>query len=249
MELFAEFKFDESADPFTDSEDPLQPPDHFERDTDPAQLLRGQLASYVAALSGSQFRVHGFTILIRGKLARLMHWDRNGAVVSRAFNYTKFNYLGLFLQHYDRVVDRRGHDPTVTIPSRSTLRKVTKHDQKTLAEYNERHQEFRVMLIPDPDDVSRESEFLISYPPKYTRSPFGRATKPMAGYDLKQSRFVFVKDYWRPVGSDKEGDIGSHGYKSPAFCLFTFSPDSSSNRTRVLFCPFLQSSSSHTRLP
>lgn len=80
---------------------------------------------------------------------------------------------------------------------------VTKSDQRTLVEYNiERHHEFRVMLISDRDNASRESEFLISYPPKYpSDSPFGRA------YDLKQSRFVSVKDYWRPVGSDKEGDI------------------------------------------
>jgi hypothetical protein len=31
----------------------------------------------------------------------------------------------------------------------------------------------------------------------------------MVAYDLQESRLVFVKDYWRPVGSDKEGDIYS----------------------------------------
>jgi hypothetical protein len=102
MDIFAEFKFDANADPFIDPEGHT-PNKEFERDTDAARLLRGQLSSYVAALSGSQFRVHVFTILIFGCFARLMFWDRNGAVVSRAFDYTRFNYIGLFLQQYDQM--------------------------------------------------------------------------------------------------------------------------------------------------
>ncbi len=208
MELFAEFKFDVSSDPFIDPEHPHVPNNNFERDTDTARLLRGQLASYVSALSGSQFRVHVFTILICGKFARLMYWDRNGAMVTRAFDYTRFNYLGLFLKHYNQDVNHRGHDSTITIPSQKRLKRVPISDQTDLAAYNDRHQEFRLMMIPDRDDASQQSEFLISYPPKYTsRSPFGRATRPMIAHDLQQSRLVFVKDYWRPVGSDKEGEI------------------------------------------
>lgn len=26
-------------------------------------------------------------------------------------------------------------------------------------------------------------------------------------FDVEESRLVFVKDYWRPVESDKEGDV------------------------------------------
>ena len=204
MELFAEFKFDANADPFVDSESHI-PNKEFERDTDVARLLRGQLSSYVAALSGSQFRVHVFTILIFGRFARLMFWDRNGAVVSRAFDYTRFHYLGLFLQQYNLNVDRREHDPSVTIPG---LSRLATYDLSELKNDNVRHREFRMMLIPDRDDPSKKSGFLISYPPKYTsRSPFGRATRPMLAFDVEASRIVFVKDYWRPVGSDKEGNI------------------------------------------
>lgn len=208
MELFAEFKFNFTADPFIDPEEPLVPDNDFERDSDAARLLRGQIASYVAALSGSQFRVHVFSILICGKFARLMHWDRNGAIVTRAFDYTILDFLSLFLRHYDLAVNLRGHDSTITIPSGNLVEKVPNFDRNELADYNNRHREFRLMLIPDRDDASQESKFLISYPPKYTsRSPFGRATRPMIAYDLQQSCFVFVKDYWRPIGSDKEGEI------------------------------------------
>lgn len=245
-ELFVEFKFDVSADPFLDSQTHI-PNGDFERDTEAARLLRGQLSSYVAALSGSQFRVHVFTILIFGRYARLMFWDRNGAVVSRAFDYTKLDYLGLFLQHFDKDVDRRGHDHSVVIPSRSQLRWVAKEDQTELAERNRRHRDFRVMLIPDRDDASQKSKFLISYPPEYTsRSPFGRATRPIVAYDLQESRLVFVKDYWRPVGSDKEGDVYSIlvKHKVPHIATFCKGNDVGGNvtitdqlRTRSWACP------------
>jgi hypothetical protein len=233
MELFFEFKFNVNADPFIDSESHI-PNDRFEQDTEAAQLLRGQLSSYVAALSGSQFRIHVFTILIFGRRARLMFWDRNGTVVSRAFDYTKSNYLGLFLQHFDKDLDRRGHDPTVTVPSRKKLAKVPKADQTDLAGRNKRHRDFRVMLIPDRDHASQNSKFLISYPPMYTsRSPFGRATRPMVAYDLQESRLVFVKDYWRPVESDKEGDIYSilAEHKVPHIATFCKGNDIEGNVT------------------
>jgi hypothetical protein len=141
--------------------------------------LRGQLASYVAALTGSQFRIHVFTILIFGRRARLMFWDRNGAVVSRPFDYTSTNYLEIFLQQFNKEVGRRGHDTSVTIAEPSLLREVPQVHQADL-QRNERHRDFRVMTIPDRDNASESSGFLISYPPKYTsRSPFGRATRPM----------------------------------------------------------------------
>jgi hypothetical protein len=246
MELFVEFKFDVGADPFIDSESHL-PNDHFERDTEAARLLRGQLSSYVAALSGSQFRVHVFTILICRRSARLMHWDRNGAVVSRAFDYTKLKYLGVFLQHFDKYVDRRGHDPSVTLPTRSQLRIVPQLDQTELEKRNERHRDFRVMVIPDRGDANKISKFLISYPPKYvTRSPFGRATRPMVAYDLQESHLVFVKDYWRPVESDKEGDVYRIlvEHKVPHIATFCKGNDVGGNvtvtdklRTEIWACP------------
>ena len=125
------------------------------------------------------------------------------ALLSLALSTIPNITIGVFLQHFDKDVDRRGHDPSVTIPTQSQLRTVPKLDQTDLEKHNERHRVFRLMLIPDRDDASQRSEFLISYPPKYTsRSPFGRATRPMVAYDLQESHLVFVKDYWRPVGSD-----------------------------------------------
>ncbi|KAF8224713.1 hypothetical protein L208DRAFT_1409789, partial [Tricholoma matsutake] len=67
MDLFVEFKIADTSDPFRDPEDPLHPKAgdfRFENDSDDAQLVRGQLASYAAAHAGCQFRVHIFSVLI-----------------------------------------------------------------------------------------------------------------------------------------------------------------------------------------
>jgi hypothetical protein len=48
MELFVEVKFADTSDPFRDPEDPLRPQANkfrFEKDSDDARLVRGQLVS------------------------------------------------------------------------------------------------------------------------------------------------------------------------------------------------------------
>ena len=121
-----------------------------------------------------------------------------GTVVTEKFNCTKEPYLTQFLPEYCSLKpDKRGFDPTV--------KPLTTKERKTVN--NSHHREFRMMMIPDRDDIS-EHAFLISYPPRYTyRSPFGRATLPMRTYDMKKKKIVFVKDYWRPDAKDidKEG--------------------------------------------
>ena len=89
MELFIEFKFAETSDPFRDPKDPLQPQAEnfrFENVSDVSRSNRGQLCSYAAAHAGSQFRVHIFTISICGQSARFIRWDLAGAIVTRSFD-------------------------------------------------------------------------------------------------------------------------------------------------------------------
>jgi hypothetical protein len=92
MELFIELKFAETSDPFRDPKDPLQPQAenfHFENDSDVSRFHLGQLCSYAAAHVGSQFCVHTFTLLLCGRSARFIRWDRRGATVTRSFDYIK----------------------------------------------------------------------------------------------------------------------------------------------------------------
>jgi len=217
MELIVECKFSEGDDPFRDPEDPLTPNANdfrFEVDTQDAKKVRGQLSSYVSALLGSQFRLHTFVILVFGKYARLMFWDRSGATVTQRFIYARHSeaprhFLPEFLWRYSHASPcQRGHDPTVRPTLPGEVKKFG-NATKQLQKENSCHSEFRIMMIPDRDDPTVERDFLISYPPQHkTCSPFGRATRPMVACDM-DGNSVFIKDYWRTVmpGMEKEGEI------------------------------------------
>ncbi|KAF8958762.1 hypothetical protein BDZ97DRAFT_1634167, partial [Flammula alnicola] len=114
MSTFVELKKLESADPFCDPEDPLFVPPgfQFERAEQAATENRGQIGSYSAALSGSQFRVQVLSVSICGPTARFIRWDRTGAIVTRSFNYLKQPHiLADFFWRYSHL-DRRqqGYD-------------------------------------------------------------------------------------------------------------------------------------------
>jgi hypothetical protein len=214
MDLFIEFKIADTSDPFSDPEDPLKPQEgdfHFEKDSDNARLVRGQLASYAAAHEGCQFRVHTFCVLVCGKYARFIRWDRDGATVTRRFDYIKEPHLlaDFFWRyaHLDR--SQQGYDASVSSATLEDIQQM-QHFESCFREDNPSHREFRAMMVPDREDPGVETRFIISFPPKYTaRSPFGRATRPMLAFDVEAGEIVFLKDYWRADvdGVMKEGEI------------------------------------------
>ncbi|KAF8223269.1 hypothetical protein L208DRAFT_1518591, partial [Tricholoma matsutake] len=76
INIFVKFKISNTSDPFCDPEYPLDPKAgnfHFEKDTDNAMLVCGQLASYAAHM-GSQFCVHIFLCAehMRGSFVGIM---------------------------------------------------------------------------------------------------------------------------------------------------------------------------------
>lgn len=214
MELFVEVKRADASDPFRDPVDPLQPQAddfRFENDSDEAKLNRGQLASYAAAHSGSQFRVHTFTVFICGQFARFIRWDRSGATVTRRFDYIKQPHiLAAFFWSYAHADRRqRGYDTSISSASPDDIQQI-KHVETRLREANPAHREFYIVKVPERDDPKDEKSFIISFPPNYTaRSPFGRATRPMLAFDMEMKEIIFLKDYWRADvdGMDKEGNI------------------------------------------
>jgi hypothetical protein len=120
MELFIELKLVETSDPFCDPEDPLKPQAknlRFENDSDVSRFNRGQLCPFTAAHAGSQFRVHIFTLSICGRSARFIRWDRNGATVTRSFDYIKQPHiLAHFFWRYAHLNhSQRGYDTSVSL--------------------------------------------------------------------------------------------------------------------------------------
>src|SRR5882762_11041234 len=146
-----------------------------------------------------------------GNCARFIRWDRDGATVTGRFDYIKEPQLlaGFFWRyaHLDR--SQQGYDTSVSLATPEDIQQM-QHFESRFREDNPAHREFRALMVPDRDDPSVETRFIISFPPKYTaRSPFGRATRPMLAFDVEAGEIVFLKDYWRADvdGMKKEGEI------------------------------------------
>ena len=85
---------------------------------------RGQLVSYALQVLRTQHREHVFLVSICGNDARLVKFDRSGAMVSDGFDYTTeagVTFIGQFLYRLFRpsaTPEGRGADPTATPASK-----------------------------------------------------------------------------------------------------------------------------------
>jgi len=95
-EIFIEFKWNTDDDPF-------------HGDDNHTSLLRcirkaddnlGQITSYIAAQLGAQFRMHAYFVFIMRGTARILCWDRSGAIVMEAFEYNRLPHLVEFFHWY-----------------------------------------------------------------------------------------------------------------------------------------------------
>ncbi|KAG2086012.1 uncharacterized protein F5147DRAFT_588717, partial [Suillus discolor] len=68
--------------------------------TDNAFDTLGQIMSYAAAQLAAQYRTHAFSVLIICNRARLIRWDREGAIVTNTFNYHHEPYLADFFYRF-----------------------------------------------------------------------------------------------------------------------------------------------------
>jgi hypothetical protein len=113
-ELVVEVKDLSSGNPpFNDQWTEAQEPFAVETDTSSRDIL-GHLTAYAFNQFHNQYRTHVFQVLIHGVQARLIRWDRAGAVVSEGFNYTERDCLAQFFWRYTHASAKvRGHDTTV----------------------------------------------------------------------------------------------------------------------------------------
>lgn len=85
-EIIIEFKWGYCHDPFL-------------QDGNSMDTL-GQITSYAAAQLGAQYRSHAFSVLIVRDHARIIRWDREGAIVTSAIKYNTEPHLADFFQRY-----------------------------------------------------------------------------------------------------------------------------------------------------
>ncbi|OBZ73997.1 hypothetical protein A0H81_06315 [Grifola frondosa] len=89
----------------------------FEVDSDRAAQVRGQLIAYAEMAMNRQHRTHLYSVFVMHKFARLIRWDRAGAVVSEKFDYKKNpEILGEFFWRFSHMTDEaQGYDPTAQL--------------------------------------------------------------------------------------------------------------------------------------
>jgi len=197
IEVAIVVKPDESHDPFKD----LHPLDErpttdsnttVEADTSEGMKTLGQMATYVEAQMAQQLRPWAFSVVILGRYARLVRWDRSGAIFTSRFDHETSSHLERFFTSYGSLDDRsRGVDTSVTI--------LEEGDQRAEAAKNGFG--FRSRQGPQP----RFYEFrlgpdhtVVGYSPKTsTPSLFGRATQPFIVWDPAAQKKQFLKDTWR----------------------------------------------------
>lgn len=203
-EMHIEFKAANSQDPFNDpKEGKRRKTLKFERDScREARLTRGQMTSYAVAQLGSQFRVFAFSVMIFGNFARLIRWDRAGAIVTEKFSYTENpGLLANFFWRYDHLSpEMRGVDPTVRIPDTAVA--TTARVQLGL---NEGTQLVEYIVV---DEETKEERTYIGVPRFASHSLASRATRGSPVYCVETGKVAYLKDTWRISLPDflKEGE-------------------------------------------
>ncbi|KAG2065457.1 hypothetical protein BDR04DRAFT_943283, partial [Suillus decipiens] len=90
----------------------------FVSQTDKGFDTLGQITSYASAQLSAQYRTHAFSILIICNHARIIRWDREGAIVTDAFDYSQESHLANFFYRLGQASPAlRGVDTSITLAS------------------------------------------------------------------------------------------------------------------------------------
>ncbi|KAA1475533.1 hypothetical protein DENSPDRAFT_805921 [Dentipellis sp. KUC8613] len=186
-----EFKFKTDKDPFDDKPNKSDFP--FESCTLAGKNTRGQITAYAAAMLELQFRTFVFSIFIMGDFARLIRWDRSGAIVTRAFNYQDDpEPLAQFIWRYNFLSRaQRGFDESVKVieitDNTTDLSEARKELRKYVPPKVDQNQEiFLLRMIPlstssEPLPLSGQAPSGPSIPP--TRSFYAHDPRSTDGWD------------------------------------------------------------------
>jgi hypothetical protein len=167
-------------------------------------LTAGQITAYATSILSAQYRTHIFFVLILKPFARLIRWDRGGAVVTAPIYYDQEPHLFDFFIRYDAATrDVRGHDLTVRFPTDGESQRARElsdlADAKSLL----------TITIPDPDQSQESSTYVIRGPSARPDIPTGRWTRTSIAYDVQRNMRVLLKDSWRVLLEDitPEGEV------------------------------------------
>ena len=203
MELFVEFKYETQYDPFQD-ETAMVTDSTIERSSINGDNTRGQCALYAANQLAYQHRLFAFSLVICGKRARFIRWDREGAVVSAGIDCSTDHELVIeFLQRFNQMTaEQRGLDPTATPATpeeieafESAVANVQIDSLKHSVGNQATHPRFRLEIRDFADEVT---QYIVGKALDYNLGVVGRCTRGYLALDRSTNKPVFLKDMWRP---------------------------------------------------
>ncbi|TFK92770.1 hypothetical protein K466DRAFT_195010 [Polyporus arcularius HHB13444] len=190
---------------------------------DPTKFLRtdsndgrealGQLGEYIGQVFGHQHRVHLYAVYVYKDRARLLYFERQGALVSEPFKYGTRKDLTLhtfFWRLANMSREQLGFDPTVTPADADVVAKMREYAPHAPTDYIEQ-QIYRALSVdPKQPNVSTSSQwppyelkmcgrrYLIARPTFASPALYGRCTRGYLAYDIDGEDGVrFIKDSWR----------------------------------------------------
>jgi len=166
----------------------------------------GQITTYAALQLDSQYRTHVFSVLVVGDYARLIRWDRSGAIVTAPIYYQREPELVDFFTCYDQAEKpARGHDSSVRPATTAEATEAIVADR----EFFSSTRNLFVVTIPNHDCELKRSEYVIKPPVARPYTPPGRATRTSIAYDIQRRVVVFFKDSWRVAFNEvmREGEV------------------------------------------
>jgi hypothetical protein len=193
-ELFIEFKWSPGDDPFCDTYN-LYCPDckvstkAFLNDMKKSKDTLGQIMSYAATQLGAQFRTHVYSVFILKDTARILQWDRSGAIVMEAFKYDESPYLVEFFRRFLQASPAMcGKDQSVSDPTPAEA--LVARQVLGLGD------EVPLVKLEVPDTNGSPLYFITSAPRATPYTP-GCATRGGLAYNVLRGMKVYLKDSWR----------------------------------------------------
>ena len=207
VEFLIEFK--KGSDPFVDDEPKSEEfgTNPFLCPPGPNRKHLGQLAVYATAVLSVQYRTHLFMVFIAVDYARLIRWDRCGALVTAEIPFDDDPYLFDFFTRYNFATpEARGHDGTVGLPTEDEVESA----KSVVPEFGG-----ATSLLAVGHSES-DNRYIIHAPTIKPFIPVGRWTRASIAFDVKKNRQVYLKDTWRVALNDfqQEGCIYSLLHKA-----------------------------------
>jgi Fungal protein kinase len=195
LDIHIEFKWSTTEEPFVKHPTATS----LVANTGNARDTLGQLSTYAAAQLAAQYRTHAFSIFVLRKKARIIRWDREGAIVTEPIEYDTDPSLVQFLSLYLMApLQLRGIDTTVSVftdPEAVSARIKLRLPAETPM--------FQTS-VPSVDPGQPNLRIAFPFPEIIPSHPACRATRACSAYDIENDRVVFFKDSWRIDAPDTQ---------------------------------------------